>query len=320
MNHSTVLLVVAFTGGLLLGPQTAAGQQTNRRPDPETVESELEQNRPKAAPIAPSSPAPGPPASDPLDRFRADDRELLWPEDFLLAGRRGRIRQNGKWWEFVFAPAQEGGADMPVKVLPNSKLRQMVTYARTTNEAAEFGITGPVTEYRGENYVLVGDVTILGRRSPAPPATGSQESDSTSELSILEQLERDATTVRPLRPSSDESESQDTSATEPSQRPSALSRDSGALLHEGTRVSGRAGRLVRESDWWVFVFESASDTPMDAPVRLLPNLSLGSMEDLSAGGNQSPIFVVSGELTVHGARNYMLIRRFRIRREDGNIK
>ncbi len=320
MNQSIVLLVVAFAGGLLLGPQTAAGQQTNKRPDPETVESELEQNRPKAAPIAPSSLAPGPPASDPLDRFRADDRELLWPEDFLLAGRRGRIRQNGKWWEFVFAPTQEGGADKPVRVLPNSKLRQMVTYARTTNEAAEFGITGPITEYRGENYVLVGDVTILGRRSAAPPATGSQEPDSTSEPSILEQLERDATTVRPLKPSSDESESQDTSATEPSPRPLALSRASGGLLHEGTRVSGRVGRLLRESDWWVLVFESDSDKPADAPVRLLPNLSLGSMEDLSVGGKQTPIFVVSGELTVHGTRNYMLIRRFRIRRQDGNIK
>jgi hypothetical protein len=44
------------------------------------------------------------------------------------------------------------------------------------------------------------------------------------------------------------------------------------------------------------------------------------MEDLSASENQSPIFVVSGELTVYGARNYMLIRRFRIRRDDGNIK
>ncbi len=320
MNQSIVLLVVAFAGGLLLGQQTAAAQQTNRRPDPETVESELEQSRPKAVPIAPSNPAPGPPASDPLDRLRVDDRALLWPEDFLLAGRQGRIRQNGKWWEFVFAPAQEGGADKPVKVLPNSKLRQMVTYARAATEAVEFGITGLVTEYRGENYVLVGDVTILGRRSAVRPPTGSQESDSTSEPSILQQLERDATIVRPLKLSSDESESQGTSATEPRPRPSAASRTSGDLLKEGTRVSGRVGRLVRESDWWVFVFESDSDTPADAPVRLLPNLSLGSMENLSVGGNQSPIFVISGELTVHAARNYMLIRRFRIRREDGNIK
>ena len=319
MNQSIVLLVVAFAG-LLLGQQTATGQQTNKRPDPETVESELEQDRPKAAPLAPSSPVPGPPASDPLDHFRVDDRELLWPEDFLLAGRLGRLRQNGQWWEFVFAPNQEGEMDKPVKVLPNSKLRQMVTYVRTSNEAAEFGITGPVTEYRGENYVLVGNVTILSRRSAAPPVTGSQESDSTSELSILEQLERDASTVRPLRPSSDESESQDASTPAPGQRPSALARGSSSLLHEGTRVSGRVGRLARESDWWVFVFESNSDTPADAPVRLLPNLSLGSMEDLSVGANQSPIFVVSGELTVHGARNYMLIRRFRIRRGDGNIK
>ncbi len=239
MNPSNVLLVVAFAGGLLLGQQTAAGQQTNRRPDPATVESELEQNRPKAAPIAPSSQAPGPRASDPLDRFRADDRELLWPEDFLLAGRRGRIRQNGQWWEFVFAPTQAGGADKPVRVLPNSKLRQMVTFARTANEAAEFGITGPVTEYRGENYVLVGDVTILGRRSAAPPAPGGLESDSTSEPSILEQLERDAPTVRPLKPSPDEAEAQNTSATEPGQRPTLFSRDSSGLLPEGTRARER---------------------------------------------------------------------------------
>ena len=134
MNQSIVLLVVAFAG-LLLGQQTATGQQTNKRPDPETVESELEQDRPKAAPLAPSSPVPGPLASDPLDHFRVDDRELLWPEDFLLAGRLGRLRQNGQWWEFVFAPNQEGEMAKPVKVLPNSKLRQMVTYARTTNEA-----------------------------------------------------------------------------------------------------------------------------------------------------------------------------------------
>ena len=319
--HQTISpFAVAFAGGLLLGQQTVSGQQTNRRPDPATVESQLEQNRPKAAPIAPSSPAPGPLASDPLDRFRADDRELLWPEDFLLAGRQGRIRHNGQWWEFVFAPTPEGGTDMPVRVLPNSKLRQMVTYARTTNGAAEFGITGLITEYRGQNYILAKDVTILSRRSARPPATGSQESDSNSGLSILEQLERDTTTVRPLGSRSDESASQDSSASEPGQRPSALSRDSGGLLREGTRVSGQVGRLVRESDWWVFVFESASDTPAEVPARLLPNLSLSSMEDLSAGRNQSPIFVVSAELTLYDARNYMLIRRFRIRRDDGNIK
>jgi hypothetical protein len=70
----------------------------------------------------------------------------------------------------------------------------------------------------------------------------------------------------------------------------------------------------------VFVFESDSDSPADVPARLLPNLSLSSMEDMSAGGNQSPIFVVSAELTVYDAWNYMLIRRFRVRREDGNIK
>ena len=196
----------------------------------------------------------------------------------------------------------------------------MVTYARTANQAAEFGITGPVTEYRGENYVLVKDVTILGRRSATPPKADSPDSDSTSEPSILQQLEQGATTVRPLRPASDNSGSQGPSATEPSPRPVALSRDNGGLLHEGTRVSGRVGRLVRESDWWVFVFESDSETPADVPVRLLPNLSLSSVEDLAAAASRSPIFVVSGELTVHGARNYMLIRRFRIRREDGNIK
>ncbi len=320
MNQTIAPLAVALAGGLLLGQQTAAGQQTDRRPDPATVESELEQNRPQAAPIAPSSPAPGPLASDPLDRFRADDRELLWPEDFLLAGRRGQIRSNGQWWEFVFAPTSEGGADKPVRILPNSKLRQMVAYARAANQAAEFGITGLVTEYRGENYVLAKDVTILGRRPAAPPVAGNQESGSTSEPSILQQLERDATTVRPLRSPSHESESSDMRESDAGQRPSARARDSGGLLREGTRVSGKVGRIVRESDWWVFVFESDSDSPADVPARLLPNLSLSSMEDLSAGGNQSPVFVVSAELTVYDAWNYMLIRRFRVRREDGNIK
>ena len=86
----------------------------------------------------------------------------LWPEDFRLSNVAGRLRQTQDQWYFTFSD-QSAYAQEPVRILPNSRLANMETYASAADRPVEFGISADVTEYGGENYLLVRDVSVLRR-------------------------------------------------------------------------------------------------------------------------------------------------------------
>lgn len=85
--------------------------------------------------------------------------------------------------------------------------------------------------------------------------------------------------------------------------------DNGAAAwHEGWQIVSRAGRLVPDGDNWIFVFESDSPENPEPRLRLLPNLKLEAMVRETTAAGASPVYIVSGEVTVYFGENYLLTR------------
>jgi hypothetical protein len=88
------------------------------------------------------------------------------------------------------------------------------------------------------------------------------------------------------------------------------------LLPEGYYLANRRGRAVKTGGEWTFVFESDGKNLSDPPVRILPNRWLEKMEsDMTSAGSGEMIFLVSGEVTVYHAQNYILLRKVLIERD-----
>lgn len=94
----------------------------------------------------------------------------------------------------------------------------------------------------------------------------------------------------------------------------------GPNLPEGYIIVDRAGRLTRDEAWWTFSFEADDGTTPDRPIRLLPNRSLEFMIHNSAGGAKSVVFLITGEVTEFKNVNYLLVRKFLVRRDMGNFE
>jgi hypothetical protein len=265
------------------------------RPVPgDVIERALRQGREVAPPI---KPAEGLPSTDGGAAVLAIDRRNRWPEGAPIPMRRGTLRTTEHGSTFVFTDSE----DQSLGVLPNSKLEQMRNYTETAGHAVEFRILGIATEYKGTNYVLVREVSLVGQpaaKGPASPPVSAAGEQGDALKSLVAGME--ATTR--LKPSV----GNESSAT--------------ARLPEDTQLISRPGRLVREGTNWQFRIESQSTEPAELPVTVLPNLALEQMELFTSGGRRSAVFVVTGQLTAMAGQNFLLIRRFHLRPEDGNLR
>lgn len=86
------------------------------------------------------------------------------------------------------------------------------------------------------------------------------------------------------------------------------------LLPEGHYIADRRGRLLREGDQLVFVFESDGKALADPPLALLPNRWLERMETDVTASPEPMVFQASGEVTTYRGRNYLLLRKVLIER------
>ena len=93
-----------------------------------------------------------------------------------------------------------------------------------------------------------------------------------------------------------------------------------ARLPDGAMLADRAGRIIREGQWWVFVFESDSSSYPEPPMKLLPNKALERMVRESRGGLDPVVFVITAEVTDFRAENYLLPRKVLRKRNLGNLK
>jgi hypothetical protein len=87
------------------------------------------------------------------------------------------------------------------------------------------------------------------------------------------------------------------------------SKHSGSgLLREGSDIIAQHGKLkkVPDSPYSQFVFDKSSGSTL-APMLVLPNLQLMSMEDASAATKENIDFTVSGTVTEYKGKNYILL-------------
>jgi hypothetical protein len=81
------------------------------------------------------------------------------------------------------------------------------------------------------------------------------------------------------------------------------------VLREGSLIIDRTGRIVRTPDGSQveFVFDADGQALRDAPVIVLPNLTLMKMEQAATGVNRDLRFRITGMVTEYRGRNYVLL-------------
>ncbi len=168
----------------------------------------------------------------------------------------------------------------------------------------------------------VGDQTTLrqeakpagdgSKAQEAPPKSteSTQDDPSPSETGTAEQVLEEIMSRRPQKPLI------------PPDSSSATSRDEGrrrARWPEGWQLVSRAGRIVQEGKDWIFVFDSDHPDRPEPPIKLLPNLKLESMVRETRAAAKSPVYIVSGEVSVYFGENYLLPRLALRKPESGNL-
>jgi len=131
-------------------PESAGSTQEDPSPPaPGTNEQVLEeilQRRPQRPLVPPDGAAAG----------LAGDakRGATWPEGWQIVSRAGRVVSDGKDWVFVFESDHPDHPEPPIKLLPNLMLERMVRETRAAANAPVFIVSGEVTVFFSENYLL----------------------------------------------------------------------------------------------------------------------------------------------------------------------
>lgn len=152
--------------------------------------------------------------------------------------------------------------------------------------------------------------------SPTPKkqtrsATARPRSSQPTPAEIIEAFERDRPTNTPVRPRQWGGREKHSGGS---------GSRSEALLREGEFIHGKVGRIQRDGVWWVFRFESDESGTAQPPMRILPNQQLERLiMDVTASA-ESPVFVISGEITLFEESNYVLLRKVLKRRAQSNLK
>lgn len=300
--------------------KVAVGQSNAEPPAQPTAEDVLKalrHRRPANEVIPPGSRA----ARDAVSANSRPADRLLMPEGLSLVGRTGRLSQEGQWWVFAF----DDDASVPsMKLLPNASLEMMVGAFRGAPAPIRFSISGELTVFDGENYLLprtalraagTANQTAAHESSAAndgsgksPPSARPRPDASAEEVLAAMQAQKPLEAVLPPGASPSDGEG-----------PTGAVTDSDSLAPDGTPLMNRIGRLVRQGSWWTLVSDSDRPDQPDRPLRLLPNQSVESMvrgTQHSGGG----VFTVSGELTMFDGENYLLTRVATRRVDTGNLR
>lgn len=126
---------------------------TPAQPSSEDIIRQFQKQRPQAIPILPSG-------GEDETIIRGESATggsvggLLLPDGARMVDRSGRVLREGEWWIFSFEPDSTGVADLPMKLLPNRSLERMVRESRGGADSVIFIVSGEVTEFRGENFLL----------------------------------------------------------------------------------------------------------------------------------------------------------------------
>jgi len=96
--------------------------------------------------------SPLPTASN-APRGSAGGRGLLLDGSYV-ASRPGRLVKQDEWWVLNPEPAQKDTMDAPLRVLPGQGLEMMLHEAKKSSMNQVFVVSGEVTLFEGQNYLL----------------------------------------------------------------------------------------------------------------------------------------------------------------------
>lgn len=234
----------------------------------------------------------------------------LLPEGWTMIDRTGRLEKRGGWWTFVFEPAKGDG---PAKVLPNAKLEQMVRTTTHADADVIFTISGEVTVFQKENYLLFRmalrprNVQTTGAIEPVEPdqpdSAEQEASKESSNVSIDSSVEDVLKKMKNLKPTQSLVGFQEQHLLDEQFQVATLER---TMIADGTPFVRRAGRLFQQSGWWQFVPESDHPDHPELPLRLLPNKNTDLMASAWEHNSIGLVFIVSGEVTLFQGANYLL--------------
>jgi hypothetical protein len=260
---------------------------------------ELQRRRPANEPIPPASAAGG--------EFPPHEPKL-WPEGWTVVDVVGRLSRSGSWWTLLGESSRFAG---PIKLLPDSSLEVMVRTATAAAVEVPFIIAGDMTVYAGENYLLVRDV----RRARPPQANTSGPSGAPSDVVAPDAPVDDVLAVLKAR----EPDNPVLQAGQDGFSAGSVAYTPG-LVPDGTLMASRAGRVVRQDEWWLFIFESDHPDHREPPMKLLPNLVTATMVTAVEQEGVGAVFLVSGEVTQFAGENFLLPQFATRRVEMGNLR
>lgn len=235
-------------------------------------------------------------------------RKIL-PEGAFIAGQEGVLVQTPLGDKlFVYLP--DGDLE-PVALLliPCLELERLEKAALESNlESTVFMVTGQIFAYHKRNYLLPSAWTQLRPKLPAKPgidvaekATKAPAADD-EEISILiDELEQSRIDPQAALRRGDRL------WLAPKQAAESDDSSSGGWS-DGSIISRRSGRFVRQGVVWAITFDNdaESDPDKDVPLIVLPCLNHEKLENLA--GRQSDEFTVqiSGRVFVYQGRWYLL--------------
>lgn len=76
------------------------------------------------------------------------------PDGTPLISRPGRLVRDGRWWTFVFESDRREYPEPPMRLLPNQHLESMLRASGRGVNGVVFVVSGEVTLFVGENYLL----------------------------------------------------------------------------------------------------------------------------------------------------------------------
>jgi hypothetical protein len=335
LNRRPLALALIFAVCSSASPVLAQPSKADRDSDraerirrAERLLEELRRRRPEPEVI--------PPASS-IGREPAAPKPLLLPEGTAVVDRTGSIRLDGEWWVFDLDPQPAVAPISPsptlqateLKLLPNSTLEAMVRMARAAAGPMKFKISGELTVFQGENYLLprsavrapapharAADTIAADQSAPAAETDSGKPPEKTPPVAWDADAEDVLARMRDLNPEMPATIRPE--ATPPPTRRNV--RPSAAFVLEGSSLVARTGRLIRDGSGWLFAFDSSRPDEPDSSFRLLPNRSLEFMTGAAQNDASGPTFVVSGEVTAFEGQNHLLVRTVTRPLQTGNLR
>ncbi|MCH7885929.1 MAG: hypothetical protein IIC01_11870 [Planctomycetes bacterium] len=320
VRHMVLLATVGLVAATDSGASASTPQDSEPAPTPVTARNHPESNRTTAEELLRELQRRRPvntviPPSGARDRASVSSEPKLWPEGWTVLDHPGRLERVGAWWVFHFQDNKAGGS---LKILPNASLEVMAHIQADSENADSFTVSGEMTVFGGENYLLVRTARRRTAASPSPAVTEAESSTAPEAPIAADASVEDVLAVMEAQQPVDALLAAE--GLMPSHDDAKKGYAARASRIDGSPIVSRLGRVVPQGDWWAFRFESTHGDAPDQPIKLLPSKNTERMVQARERENVGLVFVVSGEVTAFEGENFLLPRLAVQRINLGNLR